>query len=116
MDSYTYRMEVFSPPPLKKKPLKRTRFLYPEGMNRSLFAWVYFGSVFFWMLLISGSGALLIFVLLPLFGATISFQLELVFMVGFGAFSIIFGMFMGSRVVSGIIAQGIAEGDIAVAD
>ncbi len=114
LDGYTCFMDIFEPPPLKIKPKKRFRYLYPEGINRGLFAWIYFGSIVFWIFLITGIGALIVFILLPFLGAVISFNYQLLFMVGFVAFSIMFGMFIASKLVNGIILQGIAEGDIAL--
>jgi len=105
-------MNIFEPPALKFKPKKRLLYLYPEGINRGLFAWIYFGSIIFWLVLITGIGAGLIFIVLPLFGAVLPFIYQILCSVGFAIISIIYGMYMGSRVVTGIIAQGIAEGDV----
>lgn len=107
-------MEIFDPPPLQPKPKKRFRYLYPEGINRGLFAWIYFGSIAFWVLLISAIGSIFVYVLLPFFGVVISSSYQIIFMIGFFAVSVVFGMSMGSKVVNGIILQGVVEGDIII--
>ncbi|MDF1497576.1 MAG: hypothetical protein P1P90_06005 [Patescibacteria group bacterium] len=107
-------MDIFDPPQLKPKPKKRVGFLYPEGINRKLFVWIYFGSILFWLLLIVGVGALIIFIFLPFLGVVISSNYQILFMMGFLGISIFFGMSMASKVVNGIILQGITFGDILI--
>ena len=105
-------MKFFDPPQIKSKPFKRTLYLYPEGINRKLFVWIYFGSIVFWILLILMFVSLNIFLLLPFLGVVISSSYQIILMVVFFIVSIMFGMSMGSRVVNGIIMQGVAEGDV----
>lgn len=107
-------MSVFDPPELKEKPYKRPSFVYPEGINRGMFALLYFGSIVFWVVLVVGFVVLILFVLLPLFEVSVPVLYRMIILVFFGGVSGIFGMVIGSAIVNGVIAQGIKAGDIKI--
>ena len=110
--TYTALMAIFDPPKLKSKSIKRLRYIYPEGINRGMFAWIYFGSVAFWLLSILGFVAIIIFIALPFFGVVLNWVYQLIILVIAEVFALFFGMFMGSSIVSGVIAQGVKAGDV----
>jgi hypothetical protein len=105
-------MALFDPPKMKPKSVKRFHYVYPEGINRGMFAWIYFGSIAFWILLVEAVVACLIFLVLPFFGAVIPWVYQLVIMLFFGGLSLFFGMSMGSGVVNSVIMQGVKSGDV----
>ncbi|MBD3281159.1 hypothetical protein GF391_00240 [Candidatus Uhrbacteria bacterium] len=105
-------MSIFDPPEKKAKSVRRGRIVYPEGTNKRMFAILYFASILFWLFLFALIAGLAVFLVLPLFGLILGFVVQLVIVIALGGLGALAGMFIGSALVSAVIAEGIKEGDI----
>lgn len=105
-------MSFFDPPPVKAKKIQRPIYKFPEGYNRKIFVWIYFGSIVMWTLVFSGIGLLLVFLALPFLGLSIKGWFGYMLVVILCAFGVMFGTFLGSRVIGAIIHEGVKQGDI----
>ena len=105
-------MSLFDPALRKPKSIKRPRIVYPKGVDKRLFATLYFASIVFWLLVFTAIAATISFLLLPIMGWQMKFVLQLVIVLVFGSIGAMMGMFIGSALVRAVIAEGIKEGDI----